>query len=352
MRFRRIGFVLGACVVTLIWGRAAYAVRSGASLPTLLTRSAYRVKTSQEFKNGTAVTFRPSRPDQTFRLGDIEFPPAAQQGPRLWYIGYLALDVDVFRLPAGGSIYISANTDRATFDMVKIIRESAAAERPRVHWSTFDLVRGHRDKVAAGKTFRLRTENYLPYAGVQPGRTPATLHVEQFGGAKLRAVTVRGGIARSSRSPYAISLRVRYLGENAVVGKPFTAQVHVAPKAENDVLRRVAVSAQYPHGALSLRVGSPLRQVGTLRRDRMLTYEFVAHTPGKIPIDFVVTSTINGPVGRTVVTVSPAHTAWLSDRRHQTGLLVLLLGGLFVAGGATIARQRARGDAPRAISQA
>jgi hypothetical protein len=133
-------------------------------------------------------------------------PNAARQGPQAWYLIHLHFRIVFSSESRAGRAYVGASTGapsdlRASAQIIfKIARRGG---RLWISSDSLGLVAGHRVREASLRTWTLKFDNYIPYAGVKPGLNELEFGLEQTKGVRIKRLQFfpDSGIRYSPYSP-------------------------------------------------------------------------------------------------------------------------------------------------------
>jgi hypothetical protein len=154
-------------------------------------------------------------------------PNKARQGPRTWYLIHLHFRIVFSPKTRSGRAYVTASTGapsdlRASAQIIfKVERRGGKL------WISSDslgLVAGHRVREAPSRRWTLAFDNYVPYAGVKPGRNELEFGLEQTNGVRIRSLRFfsDSGIRYSPYSPAQVTLSARSSPRRVRLGHPLT----------------------------------------------------------------------------------------------------------------------------------
>jgi hypothetical protein len=141
----------------------------------------------------------------------IRLPRSAAQGrDGRWFVVRLHVSLVVSAASGDGFADVSALLNGRSAMLVELETRREAAGPPGLAWSTAGLIDGRRDgRGAAGRPVLLRYANYAQLRSVHGGRNRMTFRVEQYGGIRLRHLTVRSdsGVLSTALAPPRLRLQ-------------------------------------------------------------------------------------------------------------------------------------------------
>jgi hypothetical protein len=258
------------------------------------------------------------------RVGGFELPSGAKQGKGgRWYVGTVALRIDVRALDGRIPAHVSLETNRRAFIQVELRRIGRGDD---VAWSAYGLLDGVARGVGHHGHVSARLRNFLQDDGVRPGRNSFEVAVQQFGVTRIRAVRVdrTSVVSLTTRTPYPLSLTVVPIDRHPRIGRTFRirAQVSTSPGV---AVREVAVHGDPAEADVQLVSTTSPARFATLRGAENVTFAFKAARAGRHRITFSASSDVNTPHTELAVDVLPSDPGLL-DLPVVLGAIAALLG--------------------------
>lgn len=164
-------------------------------------------------------------------------PNGASQGPDNWFLIRLRFRLTLASDTGTGRVYVSAATGRPAdprtsaqirFD---VLRSGADLQ---VRSDSLGLVTGNVVKTSTAFSQDVSFSNYIPYAGVRPGVNALRVQLEQYGAARVAALTIfkESGIEYSRAAPQNLKLVPSLSTRRVSVGETVRVNVRIVNGGE------------------------------------------------------------------------------------------------------------------------
>jgi hypothetical protein len=305
----------------------AFAGAASASVTYVNTDGKDRSWTFKEFGIGTN-TFRPKpvgfdRPTVVYRL-----PRYAHEGGASWWILHLHIIVVINpRSAPGSAALIGAGANQVGTAYIRLNSKRKNGHDVIV-WTENGILNGVVSHVARSNHIDIWFSDYLPIAGVRPGRNELTFMVGQKDLVKKLAIMPDSSIEHTRFAPAQINLSERLSRTQIAVGELVRAQATVSNVGGN-VANRVEIALDSVPGALAV-IGPDQRELGRFKPNRVVTASFLlrASRIGRFPIGISASSSSNQRAALRYVTVSAspvAHSTRPARPTHSSHVLVATL---------------------------
>ena len=289
-------------VVLAITGRAV------ASINTTNRESAYRSWTFKELGINTD-TFLPKpigfdRPTVVYEL-----PRTAHEGGTSWWVLHLHFLIDINSRAASGSIALigaGANQVGTAYIRLNYTRKNGDGV---VVWTEDGILNGVVSHVTRSAHLDIWFSDYIPIAGVRPGRNELAFMVEQKNLVQKLTIMPDSSIEHTKLAPAQINLTEHLSRTHITVGELVRTQGTVS-NVGGRAVNRVEVAVDSVPGALIV-IGQDKRVFGSLRPKSEVTASFLlrASRIGRFPIGVSASSSSNQRAALRYVTVSASPVA-------------------------------------------
>lgn len=262
------------------------------------------------------------------RSTTISFPRGANQGPSTWYLLHFHFTIRFG--PRGGPAgvaYVSAATNGYTAAQAKF--GVGRGKRPKISWSTLDIVNGSRHGRTRSRSLEVRFTNYLQVRGVRGGPGALSFRLEQFGRPNVRSVVIWPDtrVTATSQGPAELALSAEPHERD---GGTVELRIRITNSGDRPA-RNVVVKPEFPDPSAIQLIGPQRIRIPVIRGQSEWQGTFAMRLLRKTAyVGIFARSTANRPGTLIRVRqVSGPHFLQAIARLRWQILVTLALGGLF-----------------------